>query len=99
MIEDDVAGVVLDQQDLDRVRCSSTSCGDSSVGRVKWNVAPGRDVGVEPDPAAVVLDDLAAHREADAGALVGAAGVQALEDDEDPVGVLGLDPDAVVRAQ
>src|SRR5205814_2210421 len=42
--------------------------------------------------------DLSAHRQADAGALVAGARVQALEDDEDAVGVLGVDPDPVVLA-
>src|SRR3954469_315877 len=55
-------------------------------------------VGVQPHAPAVVLDDLAAHGQADAGPLVGGPRVQALEDDEDPVRVLRLDADAVVRA-
>src|ERR1700742_2320824 len=53
--------------------------------------------GVQPHAAAVVLDDLAAHGEPDARALEARARMQALEDDEDPLGVLGVDPDAVVR--
>src|SRR5579871_1317940 len=52
--------------------------------------------GVEPDPAAEVVDDLAGHGQADAGARVGAALVQPLEDHEDALGVLRLDPDPVV---
>src|SRR6185437_15859671 len=55
-----------------------------------------RGPGVEPDPAAEVLDDLPAHREADAGARVRGPVVQALEDQENAVSVLGLDPDPVV---
>ena len=55
-------------------------------------------VAIEPYLAAVVLDDLAAHRQPDAGSRIGLLGVQALEDDEDPIGVLGVDADAVVRA-
>src|SRR6266566_3790947 len=51
---------------------------------------------VEPDPPAKILDDLPGHGEADAGARVGAPLVQALEDHEDPLGVLRFDPDAVV---
>ena len=52
--------------------------------------------GLEPDLPSVVLDDLPAHREPDPGPRVDVPGVQALEDDEDPVGVLGVDADAVV---
>ena len=55
-------------------------------------------LGVEPDAPAVILDDLAAHRQPDAGARVGLLGVQALEDHEDPLRVLRLDADAVVGA-
>ncbi len=51
---------------------------------------------VQPDPPAKVLDDLPAHGQADAGTRVSAPLVQALEDHEDPFGVLGLDPHAVV---
>src|SRR6476646_1253920 len=54
--------------------------------------------GVEPEPAAMVLDDLLAHRQADAGATVGVPPVQALEDHEDLVLVLLLDADPVVAA-
>ena len=70
------------------------------AGRVQRNTAPGvsRGVGVQPDPAAVVLDDLLAHRQADAGAAVGVPAVQPLEDHEDLVGVLRFDADAVVAA-
>src|ERR1700677_4186978 len=52
--------------------------------------------GVQPDAAAEVLDDLAAHGQPDAGARVGAALVEPLEQHEYPLGVLRLDPDAVV---
>src|SRR5262250_339635 len=55
-----------------------------------------RDRGVEPDPATVVLDDLLYHREANARAWISRLVVQALEDHEDPVGVLRLDPYPVV---
>src|SRR4051812_36585838 len=51
---------------------------------------------LDPDPAAVALDDLAAERQADAGAGVLVAGVQALEHAEDALVVLGRDADAVV---
>src|SRR4051812_48238679 len=50
----------------------------------------------EPDPPAVEFHDLAAQRESDPGAPVLVAQVQALEHDEDALGVLGVDPDAVV---
>src|SRR6201986_3248932 len=51
---------------------------------------------VHPYPPAKVLDDLPGHGQPDAGARVGGPLVQALEDHEDPFGVVGLDPDAVV---
>src|SRR6266699_5126794 len=51
---------------------------------------------VQPDPPAKILDDLPGHGQADAGTWVGGPLVQALEDHEDPFGVLGLDSDAVV---
>src|SRR6185503_8768570 len=51
---------------------------------------------VQPDPPAKVLDDLPGHGHPDAGARVGGPLVQALEDHEDPFGVVGLDPDTVV---
>src|SRR3954465_3025174 len=51
---------------------------------------------LHPDPPPVALDDLAADRQADAGALVGLAVVQALEHLEHALAVLGLDPDARV---
>src|SRR3954449_12622976 len=54
-------------------------------------------LGVEPDAPAVVLDDLAAHREADPGARVLALAVQPLEDHEDALGVVRLDADPVVE--
>ena len=43
------------------------------------------------------VDDLLAERQADAGAAVDVATVQALEDHEYPVGEARLDPDPVVR--
>src|SRR4051812_1923436 len=51
---------------------------------------------VDPDPAAVALDDLAADGEADARALVGLAVVQALEHLEDVLAGFRGDPDAAV---
>src|SRR3954467_14768770 len=57
-----------------------------------------RRLGVQPHAPVVVLDDLAAHRQADAGALVARTRVQALEDQKDAVGVLVVDADPVVLA-
>src|SRR5215472_17717857 len=51
---------------------------------------------VEPDPAAIMLDDLAAHGQADPGSPVLAPVMQSLEDHEDAIGELRLDSDAVV---
>src|SRR5580693_8254403 len=56
----------------------------------------GGDTGVEPDPAAEVIDDLPAHRQADARARVRGPLVQALEDQENAVSILRLDPDSVI---
>src|SRR4051794_6895355 len=52
----------------------------------------------QPDTAPVILDDLPAQCEPDAGAGVLVPRVQPLEDQEDPVGVPGLDADPVVGA-
>src|SRR4029450_13144413 len=52
--------------------------------------------GLDPDPPAVALDDLLADREADPGPGVLVASVEALEGREDALGVLEVDPDAVV---
>src|SRR5262249_27784366 len=51
---------------------------------------------VDPDLAAVALDDLLADRQADAGARELVARVQAAEHLEDPLGVVGVDAQAVV---
>src|SRR5215472_18626436 len=53
---------------------------------------------VDPDVAAVEVDDLAAQGQADAGPWIGLARVQALEDHEYPLGVSRGDADAVVAA-
>src|SRR6202008_2103285 len=65
-------------------------------GQGKPEPGAGAGLGIQPDLAAVVLDDLLDHGQADARAGVGRPVVQSLEDHEDPVGVLGLDADAVV---
>src|SRR5206468_7185881 len=49
-----------------------------------------------PDAAALAFDDLLADSQDDAGSRVFLLDVQALEDDEDPRGVLGIEADAVV---
>src|SRR5512138_808156 len=51
---------------------------------------------LDRDSAAVPFDDLPDHGQADPGPGVLVAGMEALEDHEDPVEVLGLDPDPVV---
>src|SRR5262252_6044669 len=53
---------------------------------------------VDPDVAAVEVDDLAAQGQADAGPRVGLARVQPLEDHEYPLGVGRGDADPVVAA-
>src|SRR5438045_8252458 len=57
-----------------------------------------RYVGVEPDPAAVVFDDLLRDGQSDAGTGVDLLRVQPLEDPEHLLGELGLDADPVVFA-
>src|ERR1700722_788902 len=59
-------------------------------------LCPVMILSVQPDRSAVMLDDLAAHREANPGAGIGRPVVQALEDHEDAVRVLSLDANAVV---
>src|ERR1051326_1129662 len=49
-----------------------------------------------PDASAVALDNFLAEGQADAGARIVLAAVQALEDDEDAVEVFLFDADAVV---
>jgi hypothetical protein len=51
---------------------------------------------LNPDSSAVALDNFFAHRQADAGARVRVARVQALEDHEDSIRVLRIDTNAVV---
>src|SRR5215471_8112828 len=65
-------------------------------GQGEPETGPCGDRGVEPDPATVILDDLLYHGQAYSGAGVGGLIVQALEDHEDPVRVLRLDPDPIV---
>lgn len=53
-------------------------------------------LGLDPDPAPMLHNDLVADREANAGACVLSLGVEALKHAEDPLGVLRGDPNAVV---
>src|SRR5262249_36328806 len=52
--------------------------------------------GLDPDPAAVVLDDPLAQCQSDARAGIFAARMQALEDQKDALEVLRIDADSVV---
>src|SRR3984957_5320254 len=54
------------------------------------------DAGVEPDPAAEVLDDLPAHGQADSRSRARGPLVQSLEDQENAVSILRFDADSVV---
>src|SRR5215475_11267168 len=75
----------------------------SSMGRLLGIGRPGEperraaaELGLHPGLAAVALDDLADHRQADAGALDLVAALQGLEQAPDLVGELARDADAVV---
>src|SRR5690348_16864656 len=57
---------------------------------------PGRDRRVEPDPAAVILDDLLYHGQAYSGTRIGRLVVQPLENHEYPFGVFRLDAYSIV---
>ena len=73
----------------------------TATGRLNENVEPVPELGLEPQPAAVVLDDLAADRQPEAGParLVGqrVAGLPELL--EDPGLVLRGDPDPGVASR
>src|SRR5215510_4894719 len=80
-----------------RMLSSCSSMGVLGVGR------PGEperraaaELGCDPGLAAVALDDLADHRQADAGALDLVAALQGLEQAPDLVGELARDADPVV---
>src|SRR5215471_1386659 len=70
------------------------------VLRKRWQgkpeTGPGRDRRVEPDPAAVILDDLPYHGQAYPGSRIGRLVVQPLENHEYPLGVFRLDTDSIV---
>src|SRR5919106_1124266 len=53
-------------------------------------------LGLHPDPPTMALDDFLGDRQTDAGAGILVSAMQALEDQEDPLGKLRLDADAVV---
>jgi hypothetical protein len=74
----------IDEQDQIRAR---------SLGELP--VVP-RELGGNPDPPTVPFDDLLADRQADARAGVLVARVEALEDPEDPILIVGGNADAVV---
>ena len=66
----------------------------------RWDyMMDGTVMRIDPQLAAVTQHGLARHRQADAAALVLAAPVQALEEVEDPLGVLHVEADAVVAAR
>src|SRR5580704_18476043 len=79
---------------------STTSTSISFIGRLprQREAEPGAlgRRGLKPDPAAEVLDDLAAHGQADPGTRVGAALIEPLEQHKHPLGFLRCDPDAVI---
>src|SRR5690348_11103491 len=70
------------------------------VLRKRWQgkpeASPRRDRRVEPDPAAVILDDLPYHGQAYSGARIGHLVVQSLENHKYPLGVFRLDTDSIV---
>src|SRR3954470_878992 len=72
---------------LDRGRSGHAGDGEAEHGAAAL-------AALDPDAAAVALDDLPADGEADAGALERLAVVQSLEHLEDAVAVAGVDPDA-----
>ena len=88
-----VVGVVLDEQDFDRI--VRHQCGLArSESEVERRALVG--LGVGPDAAAVAVDDPLHDGEADAGALIVLGPVQPLEDAEQLVGVAHVEADAVV---
>ena len=69
-------------------------CGQKWQGEIECGALAGR--GLDPDAPAMPFDDLFAHGQPDAGAGELLAAVQALKNDENALGVLRVDPDAVV---
>src|SRR5271165_4044089 len=84
-----------------RTSPSSSSTKSTSTGLRSSRLAIGPlvvgDSGIEPDPATEVVDDLAAHGQADAGTRICGPLVQPLEDEENAISVLRLDADSVIR--
>src|SRR5678815_995738 len=75
----------------------------SSMGDLVGVCGPGEperraatELGLDPGPATVALDDLADYGQADAGALDLVAALEGLEQAPDLLAELGRDPDAVV---
>src|SRR6266511_1196581 len=92
-----VAGVVLHEEDVQAaggVRYVVFHASHARQGELEG--CAGAGLGLDPDAAPVALDDLLADGEANPGARVLGAGVQPLEDDEDPVQELRIDADPVV---
>src|SRR5687767_3252500 len=81
---------------VDQLRRRGGLVGRDGDGQGPADGRPLLDGRVEPDVAAVELDDLLAQGQADAGAGIRLLGVEPLEDHEDPVGVRRFDPDPVV---
>ena len=98
--EHDIAGVVLDEQDHDRVeRGHATIVSESGgPGSVNQILVPPEYALSSQMRAAVVLDDLAAASRGRCRCPRSGRAVQPLEDHEDPLRVLGVDPDPVVGA-
>src|SRR6266496_2288119 len=65
-------------------------------GQGETEPGTGGDRRVQPDAATVIFNDLPAHGQPNTRSRVCGLVMQALEDHEDPLGVLGGDPDAVV---
>ena len=51
---------------------------------------------IHPDTSAMPFHDFFAKRQADARSRILGGGMQTLENDEDPVGILGIDSNAVI---
>src|SRR4051794_19161220 len=72
------------------------ACSSVAGGQREHHPRAARGPRLGPDPAAVVLHDLAGDRQPDAGARIAVARVQATEHAEDQLRVVGADADAVV---
>ena len=92
-----VGGIVLDQEDLDRLLVTFAVSG-IGVFPFQGEIEGGAliDLGFGPDAAAVAVQDALHQGQADAGALVIFHRMQALEDAKQLVGVLHVEADAVI---